>query len=55
MQRVSCNKYNVPIRTCNRHTDCDKAEREWIYKNPGKHIWVNFHCHDDVCEDCFGA
>lgn len=43
-------------KTCNRHNDCDEANKEWLRKYPGP-IWSippNFHCHDDDCEDCFG-
>jgi hypothetical protein len=43
-------------RVCNRHSDCDKAEREWLKAHPNsKWCPVNFHCHDDECEDCFGC
>ena len=42
-------------RTCNRHFDCDKADKEWLERHPNeKYIPMNFHCHDDDCEDCFG-
>lgn len=46
-----------PIRSCNRHNDCDKAEEEVLARNPGKtrlDISLSFHCHDEACEDCFG-
>ena len=36
------------IRTCNRHKDCDEADRA-----AGR--WNADHCHDDCCEDCFGS
>lgn len=43
-------------RSCNRHQDCDKAEADWRKRNPGKGgPPCSFHCHDDECEDCFGA
>lgn len=47
-----------PLRQCNRHNDCDQANRDWLASNPGKQYWevpVNMHCHDDDCEDCFGC
>ena len=31
-------------RSCNRHEDCDEADRQ------GRSI----HCHTEDCEDCFG-
>jgi hypothetical protein len=45
-------KPEVPVRSCNRHSNCGKAEDEM--KARGKEIFANFHCHDDGCEDCFG-
>lgn len=45
------------IRSCNRHSDCDKAEEELLKRNPGKtkkDIFYGFHCYDDECPDCFG-
>ena len=44
-------------RSCNRHEDCEEANRKWLERNPGNERWmipVNFHCHDEDCEDCFG-
>lgn len=38
---------NLPARKCNRHDDCDKADRE-------KGWYAGSHCHDDCCSDCFG-
>lgn len=40
-------------KSCNRHKDCDAAEARLIAKgkNPP---FINFHCHDDCCEECFG-
>lgn len=46
-----------PIRSCNRHFDCEKAEAEWLERNPKKSrydIHADFHCHNDECEECFG-
>jgi hypothetical protein len=46
------------FRSCNRHSDCQKAEDELLARNPGKtkvDININFHCHDEECEDCFGS
>jgi hypothetical protein len=48
-----------PVRTCNRHPDCDAAEAKAKAKGmperygPGS-IRVD-HCHDEGCEDCFGC
>ena len=43
-------------RSCNRHFDCDKADKEWLVRNPKeRRVPTNFHCHDDNCEDCFGC
>jgi hypothetical protein len=44
-------------RSCNRHDDCDKAEKELLARRPDKKnefISFSFHCHDECCEDCFG-
>lgn len=38
-------RLRTPLRSCNRHVDCDKADAE--AKARGK---VTDHC----CEDCFG-
>lgn len=40
-----------PPRSCNRHSDCNKADEE--AKKRG--AWAASHCHDDTCEDCFGC
>ncbi len=40
------------VRTCNRHDDCDVADRKAIAE--GRNQYTH-HCHDDCCEDCFGA
>ena len=40
-------------RTCNRHVDCDEAERKLIAAGKSR-PFINFHCHDDCCEECFG-
>lgn len=41
---------------CNRHKDCKIADTIWREKHPDeKFIPLNFHCHDDECEDCFGC
>ena len=42
------------IRSCNRHSNCEKAEKKYE-KEEGKPPWINFHCHDECCEDCFGS
>jgi hypothetical protein len=39
------------VRTCNRHVDCDEADRR------AKELGWRFgaaHCYDEFCEDCFG-
>ena len=44
-------------RSCNRHSNCDKAEEELLKRHPEmkkSDIHFSFHCHDDECEDCFG-
>jgi hypothetical protein len=47
-----------PVRSCNRHSNCEEAENEVLARNPGKKradIHPTFHCHDDECEDCLGS
>lgn len=39
-------------RTCNRHVDCDAAEYDYLLRQ-GK-LPIDFHCHDECCEECFG-
>ena len=49
---------NKKVRSCNRHSDCDKAEEEMLKRYPGKtknDVSFTFHCHSDDCEDCFGS
>ena len=42
-------------RSCNRHSDCNEAEKEWLERHPKeKHVPMSFHCHDECCEECFG-
>lgn len=41
------------IRTCNRHSNCAESEAEYKKKH-GRNPGINFHCHDESCEDCFG-
>lgn len=38
------------VRTCNLHTDCDRADDAASAKG---RLWAD-HCNDDCCEDCFG-
>jgi hypothetical protein len=38
------------IRSCNRHSDCAKADIE----AKARGAFAASHCHDDCCEDCFG-
>jgi hypothetical protein len=49
------------MKGCNRHDDCDEAEKVWRERweelNPDKlfpGLSVTFHCHDECCEECFG-
>lgn len=37
-------------RECNRHFDCDDADR----KARARGALRADHCHDDCCEECFG-
>lgn len=39
-------------RTCNRHDDCDEADKKAVAR--GSKIGGAEHCHDDCCEECFG-
>lgn len=41
---------NLPIRSCNRHSNCDMADEQ--AKTDGKNMID--HCHDEGCEECFG-
>jgi len=41
--------------SCNRHVDCEMAEKVWKSKHEQQFVPANFHCHDDCCEDCFGS
>lgn len=38
------------IRSCNRHLDCDAADRAAQERGASRAS----HCHDDCCEECFG-
>lgn len=40
-----------PSNTCNKHDDCEAADRE--AETAGK--WRAAHCYDETCEDCFGS
>jgi hypothetical protein len=58
IERVERKLDNIKV-TCNRHVDCDAAEAEVLKKYPTLYltrndIGLNFHCHDEECEDCFG-
>lgn len=39
------------VRSCNRHDDCDKAD-EAVKAKGG---FAASHCHDECCDECFGA
>lgn len=41
------------VLSCNRHNDCKKAEEASGQR--GRTNFINFHCHDDECPDCFGC
>ena len=43
--------YPRPIRSCNRHDDCDAANES--ARAAGR--FGAEHCHDECCEDCFGS
>jgi hypothetical protein len=46
----------TPFRnSCNRHSDCAAATENWKRNHNGQLPGVNFHCHDEECEDCFGC
>ena len=40
-----------PSNTCNKHDDCEAADRE--AETAGK--WRATHCYDETCDDCFGS
>ena len=40
---------------CNRHEDCAAADEAYQKKHKTTTVPVNFHCHDEGCEDCFGC
>lgn len=42
---------NPPKPSCNRHDDCDAADAK---AQAAGRLGAE-HCHDDCCEDCFGA
>lgn len=45
----------VPTKSCNRHQDCDEATKNWLTSHPGEIFTpMDFHCHNDECEECFG-
>lgn len=39
---------------CNRHDDCEQAEKDRLTRHPGTRPPFSFHCHNDECEECFG-
>lgn len=41
-------------RSCNRHDNCDEAERKRLERFPGTSVPPTFHCYDEECEECFG-
>ncbi len=41
------------VNKCNRHSDCDEADRDTKLGHPER-WWGADHCHDDCCEECFG-
>ena len=40
-------------RSCNRHSDCDVAEKKYADEH-GEKMPFNQHCHDEDCPGCFG-
>lgn len=42
-------------RSCNRHDDCNEADQQYMIVHATPFTPPNFHCHNDECEDCFGA
>jgi hypothetical protein len=40
-------------RSCNLHVDCDAVEARLITEGK-KRPFINLHCHNDECEECFG-
>lgn len=40
--------------SCNRHNDCEQAEKDRLTRHPGTLPPFSFHCHNDECEECFG-
>jgi len=44
------------VQSCNRHEDCDEAEKRYRELNKPAYdlLPANFHCHNDECPDCFG-
>lgn len=55
---VTKNIHEKKIRSCNRHENCEEAEKKWLEEHPYQKKWqipLSFHCHDDCCEDCFGC
>jgi hypothetical protein len=68
MASHSCRYYPQPMKSCNRHDDCDAADvrakvrfEENLKKPWGERISDEYirpyadHCDDDCCEDCFGS
>lgn len=49
-----------PKRTCNRHSDCDAADKK-VREAGGRDLpyggksYRADHCHDECCEECFGC
>lgn len=39
-----------PARSCNRHKDCDEADRDTLLGHGRRAD----HCHEETCEDCYG-
>lgn len=44
-------------RSCNRHSDCNKADTEAKVRQRAHGLYERGadHCHDECCEDCFGC
>lgn len=53
-EAVKAAKDAAEENTCNRHDDCQAANKAYRAKH-GRDPGFGFHCHDEDCEDCFGC
>lgn len=57
-EAVDAARREAEANTCNRHNDCEAATKAYIERRKLKHAWempVDFHCHNENCEECFGC